>query len=124
MTKMTKKESKQIIKEIEWGYAYNIDNVIYINKHLKEYPELYAKVVNHEKSHEPGFTLRNIMIDIRDSLKSDGFMFVLKYPKSMVQVLPISIIDGIYAIDYFLCMVYGIALILLILLYLVYTGVV
>jgi hypothetical protein len=80
------------IKEIDYGIACRIGDVIYLNKDLINYPSLYAAILEHEKSHSSGFTFKDIKLDIHNpnlkGLKGQYYRFVLTHPKSLIEFLP------------------------------------
>lgn len=108
------------IQEIDWGVANTIDGKIYLNKHLKEFPDIYIKVLQHEREHEQakGF-LEHRKIDAKTSLTfKDLIPFFKKYPKYFIQqYLPISYKDNIILFEPSLLILYSLFLGLLGLVY-------
>ena len=86
------------IKEIDYGIACRIGNTIYLNKDLKEDPLLYIKIIEHEFCHSPGFNKQDILLDVQNpqlkGLKFRYYKWILKHPKALAELLPISKYDG------------------------------
>lgn len=84
------------IEYSSWGLANRINDVVVLNENLKKYPALYKILLDHELSHDCD-PLNNIIVDlnsIRDSSVGEVIMklkFMLKYPKTLVQMSPIWI---------------------------------
>lgn len=87
------------IIETDWGIANTIDNKVYINSKLNDYPELKEKIIKHETEHyfankEKGFKkfAKNRKIDALTEVKfKDLFPFIRKNPRTFFQqYLPIS----------------------------------
>ncbi len=86
------------IIEINHSIAYfnetDTHSYIEINKHLKNYPKLYAKVMLHESQHASteGFW-PNILIDAKDMLDMPKqimlFGFMIRHPSSIRSLIPI-----------------------------------
>lgn len=84
------------VKYSEWGLANRFGDTILLNENLKYYPRLREILIDHELTHERN-PLKNIKIDI-DSVKNIGFLeafmrikFMLKHPKSLIQMSPVWI---------------------------------
>lgn len=81
------------IKEVPYGLANNYGDYIEINENLREYPELYNAILEHELSHtsEKGFTKEDFLLDIGPSKVNyyKLFVFMCKHPRSFKQFLPI-----------------------------------
>ena len=74
------------------GLGNNFGNEIELNEHLKEYPELHSAVLSHELAHtNQAFTLKDLKLDLsKPEVNSmDMLKFMLKYPKSFSQLLPV-----------------------------------
>ena len=79
------------IEYVSSGIGNNFGDVIELNEHLKEYPELHDVVLKHELSHtDQAFTFKDLKLDLEDSKidKLQMLKFMLKYPKSFSQLLP------------------------------------
>jgi hypothetical protein len=81
------------IIEVNHGIANNFGSHIEVNKHLKEYPELFNSVLKHELSHtDKKFSLHDFKLDFTHDSKISNFQmlkFILKHPASLTQLLPI-----------------------------------
>ncbi len=99
------------IIEINHSIAYfnetDTHSYIEINKHLKKYPKLYAKVLCHEKEHASteGFW-PNILIDIKDLLDMPKqimlFGFMLRHPSSIRSMIPIFFENKRVSVNWFM----------------------
>ena len=84
------------IIDVEWGMANRFkDGTIEVNKNLKENPKLYRAIMKHELGHDD--TLFN-WEDLKHDLVSDTkisqwevLRFMIRHPKSLTQLLPITI---------------------------------
>ena len=77
---------------------------IYIHRHLVNYPLLYEKVMEHERSHDsrPGLRLWEWKSDLKAlkiAMSKDGRSFIMQYPKCLMQLLPIQKVGGRWLID-------------------------
>ncbi|KKL70496.1 hypothetical protein LCGC14_2104320 [marine sediment metagenome] len=109
MIELTHKTMK--IKEINHSIAYfnetNTGKYIEINKHLKKYPKLYAKVMLHESKHASteGFW-PNILIDIKDMFDIHKqlmlFAFMLKHPSSIRSLIPFFFENKRVSVNWFM----------------------
>lgn len=92
---------KTKVKETNWGIACRIGNTIYLNKHLKKYPELYKAILKHEEDHTSRFKLKDILLDLKqkDWKRIDYYKFMLNHPKTFVQYFPFWIYEGQFVID-------------------------
>lgn len=85
------------IKEIDYGIACRIGNIIYVNKNLKENKELYESIIKHERSHSNSFNMTDITLDLVNShlhgLKWQYYMFLLTHPSTWSEFLPIGYYD-------------------------------
>ena len=104
------------IREIEYGVAYHYGNYIEVNKNLKKYPNLYKFIMEHEEKHLNviGFTVKDILYDIEEAFKwnnlkmvSKIWWFMLKYPKSLFQLIPFGIKEKKLVIDINRIIIYG-----------------
>ncbi len=99
------------IKEINHSIAYfnetNTEKYIEINKKLKKYPKLYAKVMLHESEHASteGFW-PNILIDIKDMFDIHKqlmlFAFMLRHPSSIRSLIPIFFENKRVSVNWFM----------------------
>ena len=84
------------VKLIDFGFGYQYDNVIEINRSYLQYPDLLKDILKHEIEHlkDPSF-LNSVRIDIIENLKDivtpsklkDIILFSLKHPKASFQSL-------------------------------------
>ena len=80
------------IEYVESGIGNNFGEVIELNVNLKKYPELHDEILKHELLHtDKGFTWYDFKHDITESSVDslDILKFMIKYPKSFTQLLPI-----------------------------------
>lgn len=81
------------IIEVEHGIANNFGDHIEINKHLKEYPDLFESVLQHELSHtNKEFSFKDLKLDLLADNEVDRrnmIKFMFKHPKSFSQLLPL-----------------------------------
>jgi hypothetical protein len=88
--------------EVGHGIANNFGTHIEINKHLKDYPKLYAKIVGHERQHtDKMYSFQDFKIDLlasSDIKNMDLLWFIRHHPAAMIQFFPIwySRRNGIY----------------------------
>lgn len=97
-----------------WGIAYRYGNIIEINSVLKNYPEIYERVLEHEKGHTSNKSidffhdLNNKSIKFTDSIK-----LLFNHPKMMIQsMLPIWYHKGEWNYNAFLILFYSLILII------------
>lgn len=99
------------IKSKSWGIASRIGDTIYINKALKNYPSLYKAILNHEKGHTNGFSIKDIGLDLINlHLKGKKLLyykFILENPKSLAEFSPIWVYNSHLAINPLLLALYG-----------------
>lgn len=77
------------IKYNDWGLANWYEDHIELNKNLKKYPRLHNYILIHEKNHKNNFDITN---DLKINLKYDFLimLFCLRYPKTLIDLSPIS----------------------------------
>lgn len=86
-------KKKPQIKYVEWGFANNFGSYIEINKNLKKYPKLHKYVLAHELNHKKEFDLAHeFEVDLRIVLRL--ILFSLRYPRTLIDLLPIQIRKG------------------------------
>ncbi|KKM63716.1 hypothetical protein LCGC14_1508710 [marine sediment metagenome] len=108
------------IEYVNHSIANNFGSYIEINKHLRKYPELLNPILEHELSHtEKAWSVKDFKLDFFSDNKINHwnlFKFMLKYPKSFYQVLPVlySVEKGI-SVDINLLIMYLTMLIVFIL---------
>jgi len=76
------------------GIASRVEDTIYMNKMLDRYPKLKRAILEHENNHTDGFTMKDVLLDIRmdelKGLKSEYYKFILQNPSSWIEFLPIK----------------------------------
>ena len=82
------------INHVNYGIGNVIKGEIYINKHLKKYPDLYNQVLQHEIKHTKGENP-----DIKEVPKLKLIWFMILHPKSWVQLSPIWYMHNTILID-------------------------
>jgi hypothetical protein len=120
---LTHKGKRYRIEEIDYGFAFVVTSVkngkvmkwLQINKHLKEFPALYKRILKHEKKH---LDSKNPRIDFWTDFKA-GFMydkdliaFIKQYPRSLLAYLPVFKDKGKWGFNFYLILIYGISLLL------------
>lgn len=99
------------ITEIPWGIGCRIGNTIYLNEHLKEEPKLYDAILNHEKEHTSGFSIKDIKMDLRNhhlkGLKTDYFRWIMSNPRSLTEFLPFGVYNHKFIINPLTLAFYG-----------------
>ena len=103
------------VRYSDWGLANNFGSYIEINRNLKYYPELRRYVVKHELKHKKGFDLHQEFIGLNIPYVSKLMWFCLKYPKTLIDLLPIQIRKKTLIYDTNLLFLYSILLILIVL---------
>ena len=82
------------IKNINWGIASRVGDVIYLNKRLKYYPKLKSALISHEKSHTDGMTVRDFALDLDikelKGLKGQYYKFLFTTPTAWAEFFPIK----------------------------------
>ena len=106
------------IKYIDYGIGFRIGDVIYLNKALKKYPELYKSVYLHEKKHSSGLTFMDFMMDLSPkkfkNLKKQYYSFLWKHPKALLAYSPLLKIENVWTIDLALSFIWLIGLLIFI----------
>lgn len=91
------------IQYTQEGIANRYDKVIELNEHLKEYPKLHDSILQHELSHtdKEGFNKQDFLLDFGEHKVNhlELLKFMIKYPKSLYQLLPIYKRKGIVFYD-------------------------
>ena len=105
------------LKKINYGIACRIGDVIYMNKKLRKYPPLYKAIFEHEKAHTSGFSLKDIVLDIKNShlkgLKHQYYHFLFTTPSSWIEFLPFWWYEGKISINPLLTGLYGFIILLI-----------
>lgn len=98
-------ESKIIYTE--WGLGCVLDDVIELNENLVVYPEVKKKVLQHELEHKTGKYTRDDLIHDNDTpLDLEVLKFMLKYPKTLIQLLPVYRVRRIWRVNWYAIMGY------------------
>ncbi len=95
----------------EWGMANRIGNSIILNKNLKKYPWLHDRILRHELKHndDPAYNVKHDLESMKETRLIEWIIktkFMLKYPKSLVQMSPVWFYKGRPYIDLTLVLVY------------------
>ena len=81
------------IKYVEWGLANNFGTHIELHKDLKKFPRLHYAILQHELAHtKKTFTWHDFFLDFFPNPRMDYSelrKFMLKRPKTWIQLLPI-----------------------------------
>ena len=81
------------IIEVGHGIANNFGTHIEVNKNLKNYPELYKKILKHEFEHTDKFySAKDFKLDLMSSSNinnMDLLWFIKNNPKALTQFMPI-----------------------------------
>lgn len=81
------------IIEVNHSIANRYDGYIEINKHLKNYPNLYNPILKHELSHtNKAWSLHDFKLDFFSNSHVDYWSlmkFMFKHPASLLQLSPI-----------------------------------
>ena len=104
-------EKRMKIKYSRWGLANKIKDTIVLNKHLKKYPWLHARILKHELKHNEDM-LFNVKHDYKD-LFSTGLKewiskigFMVKHPGALLQLSPVWYYEGRTYLDLSLVLMY------------------
>lgn len=87
------------VKEINFGLAYRIGDVIYVNNTLKLDSEVYHEIMRHEFNHDDGeYSLNDLKLDLKPpSLRTH--LFCLRHPSTWVIFSPVVFLDGKWRYD-------------------------
>lgn len=107
---MSKKKELFLIK-VDHGIANRFSDCIEVNRNLIKYPDLYRPIIRHELEHTDSvWSLEDFKHDLNSEHKVDRIQlmkFMLKYPKSFTQVLPIYYTkERKFVVDINLCIIY------------------
>ncbi len=104
-------ENELLIKTTNFGIACRIGDQIFVNKHLKEEPRLYEAIIQHEKDHTSGFSMKDVKMDLRNhhlkGLKLLYWRWVCTNPRSLIEFLPIWRYEGRFVVNPLNLGVYG-----------------
>lgn len=97
------------IRYVDWGLANNFGDYIELHKDLKDYPDLYEPLLEHELSHtKEYFSVGDLKLDLLPTPKLNLFKlakFMIVRPKTWIQLLPFYYKKGeglIYDLNYIL----------------------
>ena len=78
------------IKYVEWGLSNRFNDRIELNINLLKYPKLHDHILAHEYSHLAGdYGLHDFLLDINEKFDWAYLKFLIKYPKALVQFIPV-----------------------------------
>ncbi len=105
------------IEYINHSLANNMGDHIEMNKNLKKYPYLHDKIMDHELGHSSknGFTTHDWKHDLNHwdwKFEKELFWFMLKYPKTLFQALPIRKKESTIYINWNLVLIYSVVLLI------------
>jgi hypothetical protein len=98
------------IKYVDWGIANRYENCIEINKAILKYPNLHAKILEHELAHtnSKGFTWYDFKLDLFQKYPKEKWKFMFENPKATFQQhFPISIKDNNILVNVNLLVLYS-----------------
>lgn len=111
------------IKHIDYGTGNRVGDMIYINKNLKKYPNLYKAVLEHEKKHSGSFGLSDAHLDFRNEdlreHRREWFKFLIKHPRAWVNFLPVMKLGGRWTVDVSILFVWILMVVLLLIMVLI-----
>lgn len=86
------------VKFVNFGIGSRVGDYIYINKKLLDYPNLFKKILIHEKAHSNGFNRDDLIMDLDNQhlhgIKKEYYSFILKHPSSWTEFLPFGFCEG------------------------------
>lgn len=91
------------IKTIDFGIAFRVGNVVYINSKIPEDSKLYKSLIVHELNHESGkLTLKDLKNDWlgKEINKSEYYKFLFKNKEAWIQFLPVIKLNNQLVWDY------------------------
>jgi len=102
------------IEYSDWGLANRIGNTIILNKNLKNNPWLHQILLEHEEGHGDtlGFDIKYDFKSLTQTTLKELTMriaFMIKHPKSLIQISPIWIYKGRPYLDASLIIMYLLA---------------
>jgi hypothetical protein len=104
------------IKLTDWGIGSRINNDIYMNKNLLNYPVLFDAILTHERKHSYGLTWNDWITDLRNSeligLKQEYYKFIIKHPRSWTEFLPFWFYERKLVINPIILILWGLILLL------------
>lgn len=74
-------------------------DIICLNKNLRKHPDYLDEVMHHELQHNKGYTSKDLIMDATQGSMFKTLWFFWKYPKSMMQLIPIDRFKGEWYID-------------------------
>lgn len=92
-----------MIKYLNHGIACRIGDDIYINKRLLDYPNLFKRILLHEKAHSSSFNRDDLILDLDNShlegVKREYYNFILTHPSSWTEFLPFGFYEKRFIIN-------------------------
>lgn len=81
------------IRYVDHSIANRFKGYIEVNRNLKRYPELLKPILEHELAHtDENWSMKDFKLDFFSNSGIDHlklFKFMIKYPRSFIQFLPI-----------------------------------
>ena len=91
------------LKYINKGTGNRVGDTIYLNKKLRQFPNLHKAILLHETKHTGRFTISDLSLDIRNKelngLKGEYYYFILTTPNSWLNFLPFMKINKQWTYD-------------------------
>lgn len=104
---------------VKWGLANWYEDKIELNENLIKYPKLHDYIIKHETKHSSGFDLHK-EISFNFIYIFYMVLFCLRYPKTLIDLSPITIRGNCIMYDNNKLILYSIGLICIILIVLLY----
>ncbi len=83
---------------------------IYVHPQLHKEPELYKAIIKHESEHTKSYALKDFLLDLFNrglkGHKKAYYAFMLKHPRTLLGLLPITKIGKYWAVDFTLMILY------------------
>lgn len=103
------------VRFVDFGFAFRVEDTIYLNRMLKDYPILLDEVLMHELAHSNGFNLHDLLVDCRPGLPSwSKWKFYFSHASAWWNFVPAFRVDGKWRYDITLFLLYLIILLCLV----------
>lgn len=91
------------LKTSEYVIGCRIGETIYLNPHLKHYPELQRAILKHENRHTERISWTDLKLDLENEeigrVRGEYYRFLLKHPKTLLSFFPFLKIGGKWTFD-------------------------